>query len=132
MMQYILSKIVEKFPKSNVKRTNRTLKKMHLDGYAVSLASITIPVYLFGLDQTQTDRCLDVIYEHDVGCFVCGSDNGFTILHEFDSLVDDSSTEEYIKNFTETLIRELSNIEMEFATTQTVTIQYGDAYYGEW
>lgn len=131
-MQYIFSKIKENFPKSNVSRTNRTLKKMHLDGYAVSLASITIPVFLFGLDQTQTDRCLDVIYEHDDGCFVYSSDIGFTILHEFDSLTDDISTEKYIHDFIENLIRELSNVEMEFATTQKVTIVYGDAYYGEW
>lgn len=131
-MQHIFSKIKENFPKSNVSRSHRTLKKMHLEEYAVSLASIEIPVYLFGLDQAQTDRCLDVIYEHDVGCFVCGHDSGFIILHEFDSLLDDTSTEEYIRNFTNKLICELSSIEMEFATVQTIATQYGDAYYGEW
>ncbi|EMR6005932.1 hypothetical protein WJW27_002632 [Escherichia coli] len=131
-MQYIISKVNENFPKQKVYRSQRTLKKMHLGGYAVSLASIVIPVKLFSLDQNQIDKCLDVIYEHDVGCFVCGSDNGFTILHEFESLHNDNSTEEYIKTFTKKLMCELSNIEMEFATVETINITYGDAYYGEW
>ncbi|EHU8780923.1 hypothetical protein N0S44_000153 [Escherichia coli] len=131
-MQYIFSKVNENFPKQKVYRSQRTLKKMHLDWYAVSLASIVIPVKLFSLDQKQIDKCLDVIYEHDVGCFVCGSECGFTILHEFESLHDDNSTEEYIKTFTNKLMCELSNIEMEFATVETINITYGDAYYGEW
>ena len=131
-MQIDFFKIKESYPKNKSYRSQRTLKKMHLGEYAVSLASIKIPVFLFGLEQNQTDLCLDVIYEHDTGCFICGDDNGFLILHEFESLPDDNSTKEYIKKFTENLIRELANIEMEFATIETVTIQYGDAYYGEW
>lgn len=130
-MQYNFSKVQETYPK-NTNRSNRTLKKMHLGVYAVSLASIVIPVPMFEYSDDIVDKCLDIIYEHDDGCVVMGHKDGFNILIEFDTPIDDNSTKEYIKNFTNKLICELSNTEMEFANINNVTVQYGDAYYGEW
>lgn len=130
-MQYNFSKVKETYPKTT-NRSNRTLKKMHLGAYAVSLASIVIPVKLFELSDDVVDKCLDIMYEHDDGCCVMGHKTGFNILIEFDSKLDDVSTEEHIKNFTNKLICELSNTEMDFVNIPKVTVQYGDAYYGEW
>lgn len=130
-MQYIFYKVQETFPKST-QRSNRNLKKMHLGEYSVSLASIIIPVHLFAFSTDVQDKCLDVIYEHDDGCFVCGHKDGVMILSEFDSLSTDEQEKEYIENFINKMICELSNIEMEFANVDTITVQYGDAYYGEW
>lgn len=130
-MQYNYTKVQEHFPK-NTRRSNRTLKKLHLGTYAVSLASINIPIALFDFPTDVVDKCLDIIYEHDDGCFVIGATNGFTILHEFESKLDDCSTKTYLQNFIEKIICELSNTEMEFANVQSISIEFGDAYYGEW
>ncbi|EON7637146.1 hypothetical protein ABV23_RS01470 [Escherichia coli] len=130
-MQYNFSKVKENFPKYTY-RSHRNIKKMHLEGYAVSLASVIIPVHLFELDQTQVDKCLDIIYEHDSGCCICGHDKGFMLLHEFDSLPTDEETQQHITEFINKLLCELTNTEMEFANIQEVAVQYGDAYYGEW
>ena len=127
-MQYTFEKVKENFPKKTY-RSQRTLKKMHLGTYARTLINVLIPVKLFDLHQDIMNKCLDLIYELDDNSFVSSTENGFSIIIETNTPTDiESETKQYTNN----LLRELSNIEMEFASVDKITVQYGDAYYGEW
>lgn len=130
-MQYNFTKVRENFP-TKTYRSQRTLKKMHLQSYAVTLVSIIIPVDLFSLEREQLLKCLDVICEHDNGSFVCSNGHHVSILTETPTQDEDASTEQFAQNYTNELMYALSNVEMEFANVKTITVSYGDAYYGEW
>lgn len=130
-MQYVFEKVKEKFP-SKTYRSERTLKKLHLGKHAKTLISINFPVSVF--DCIDTDESLfysimDVLYEHDSGCFVHSTQTGF-------ALVVDISTERFseddVKKFIENVLYDLTNIDSKFAEIESITVQYGDAHYGEW
>ncbi|AQW88830.1 putative structural protein [Erwinia phage pEa_SNUABM_50] len=125
-MQYTFDKVKENYPK-RAYRSKRTLKKLHLQEFGVVLASIVINASVF--DSQYCDTLLDAMYEHDDGIFVCGGKDTTTVLVEIP--VGDFSID-YVKNYCHKLLLDLSEIDLSFAEIENITVQYGDAYYGEW
>lgn len=125
-MQYSFEKINEKFPKTSA-RSNRTLKKLHLREYAETLVSIELTAGIF--DNISENKMLDAMYEYDDNMFVCGGINGTTVMFQIET---SNFSEESIEKYCDGLLLILSEIEISFAEIGKVTIQYGDAYYGEW
>jgi uncharacterized protein YggL (DUF469 family) len=125
-MQYTFSKVKESLPKTSA-RSKRTIKKLHLNEFAESLVSIDLTAGLF--DSPFEGELLDAIYEYDDSTFIGGSSNATNILIQIKS---SDFSEEYIKKYCEDLLFILSNIEPQFAEIGHITVQYGDAYYGEW
>lgn len=129
-MQITFSKVKETFPKKTY-RSERALKKMHLGMYAETLASIRIDVPLFDLgDKNIENACLDAICEYDNSSFIFTNDGeSFTILTTFSALND---AEPFVEQYITNLLCNLTLISMEFASVENITVEYGDAYYGEW
>lgn len=117
-----------KFPKKT-NRSKRLQKKMSLNEFAVNLAVITVDIPLFFLgDETLEDECLDMIYRHDDGCFICGCADSFMLYSEY-SPTEDSKT--YITNYVSELFSKLATVSDKFTEINTITVRYGDANYGE-
>ena len=126
IMQYTITKAKETFPKTT-SRSKRTLKKLHLGEFAELLVSIDLEAGIFS--SPFEDELLDAMYEFDSGCFVGGSLSKTSILTQVKT---SEFSEDYIKKYCEDLLFILSNIEPQFAEIGHITIEYGDAYYGEW
>lgn len=128
-MQYNFVKVSENLPK-NATRSKRTLKRMHLKEFAVVLVDIIFPIDNSNLSNDKIDSIFDVIFEHDDGSLAtAGFHGGFSILFE---IPVSKFSEDYVKEYCTKLLFDLSNIDMEFAKIESINVQYGDAYYGEW
>lgn len=125
-MQYSFEKLKETFPKTS-SRSKRTLKKMHLGEFAETVVLIDFPTATFGTPFEW--ELLDAMYEHDSGICVGGNSKS---THMLVQIKTSEFSEEYIKKYCEDLLFALSNIEPHFAEIEHITVQYGDAYYGEW
>ncbi|SOK59114.1 hypothetical protein [Yersinia phage fHe-Yen9-03] len=125
-MKYTFTKVKENYPKRTY-RSKRTLKKLHLQDYGVVLSSIVINIPVF--ESQYCDSLLDIMYEHDNGIFIFGTDKTTTILVEIP--VDKFSIEN-VKKYCYELLLNLSEIDQNFAEIERIMVDYGDAYYGEW
>lgn len=125
-MQYTFEKIKEKYPKTTA-RSKRSLKKLHLDEFAVTLVSIDFPATLFG--NPDEFKLLDAMWEYDNDIFVGGSLSGTNIMFQIKT---SEFSEDYIKEYCKGMLLILSEIEPSFAEIEFITVVYGDAYYGEW
>ena len=125
-MEYNFLKVNETFPKCT-SRSKRSLKKLHLYEFADTLIYIDFPVATYGNDNE--DVLLDIIHEHDNSCFVFASANNTNIMFDVKT---SEFTEEMVKEYCHGLLLRLSEVEPNFAQIEKITINYGDAYYGEW
>lgn len=126
-MQYLFEKVKENYPKRTY-RSKRSLKKMHLKEYAETIVSINfLADVLFSANE---NKLLDAMYDFDSNMFVCSSVNDSTNVIFYMSTADFSF--EYVEKYCNDLLLVLSNIEPTFAEIENITVQYGDAYYGEW
>lgn len=125
-MEYNFLKVNETFPKIT-SRSKRSLKKLHLHEFADTLIYIDFPAVIYGNDNE--DLLLDIIHEHDNNCFVLASSDKTSIM--FNVKTSDFS-EEMVKEYCHGLLLRLSEVEPNFAKIENITINYGDAYYGEW
>lgn len=134
-MNITFTKLNDKFPKK-AKRSDRTMKKLHLGSYAETCVDVYLP-FKNNLERTSDDvadklfdRLLDAV-ESVTGKFeTCGlSLEQFTILYCVPSDSFDVQTE---KAKIVEIIRALSDVEPAFAEVEEVTVVHGDAWYGEW
>lgn len=134
-MVITFNKLNDKFPKK-AKRSDRTMKKLHLGSYAETCVDVTFP-FKNKLARTPDDvedklfdRLLDAV-ESVTGSFeTCGlSLDQFSILYCVPSSTFDAQKEE--EKIVE-IVRALSDVEPAFAEVQEVTVIHGDAWYGEW
>lgn len=126
-MQYLFEKVKENFPKRTY-RSKRSLKNMHLNEYAETIVSINfLADVLFAEDK---NTLLNAMYEYDSNMFVSGSVKYGTNIIFYIPTADFSF--EYVEKYCNDLLLVLSNIEPTFAEIESITVQYGDAYYGEW
>ena len=126
-MQYSFEKVKENYPKRTY-RSKRSLKKMHLKEYAETIVSINfLADVLFAENE---NVLLNAMYEFDSNMFVCGSVNQGTNVIFYMPTADFSF--EYVEKYCNDLLLVLSNIEPTFAEIESIAVQYGDAYYGEW
>lgn len=125
-MQYIFEEVKGNFPKTAT-RSKRTMKKLHIGEYAETLVSVELNADTF--DTPYEGELLDAMYEYDDGIFVGSNGGGTYILAQ---LLTSEDIEDKIKKYCEDLLFVLSDIEPKFAEIESITVQYGDAYYGEW
>lgn len=126
-MQYSFKKVKENYPKRTY-RSKRSLKKMHLKEYAETIVSINFLADV--LFSENKNALLDSMYEFDSNMFVCSSVNEGTNVIFYMPTADFSF--EYVEKYCNDLLLVLSNIEPTFAEIESIAVQYGDAYYGEW
>ena len=134
-MNITFTKLNDKFPKK-AKRSDRTMKKLHLGSYAETCIDVYIPFKnkldrsLADSDDTLFDRLLDAV-ESVTGRFeTCGLDlSHFTIMYCVNTSTFDVQKVEH--TVTE-ILRALSEVDQAFAEVQEVTVTHGDAWYGEW
>ncbi|AMM43871.1 virion structural protein [Pectobacterium phage vB_PcaM_CBB] len=126
-MQYSFEKVKENYPKRTY-RSKRSLKKMHLKEYAETIVSINLLADVFF--SANENKLLDAMYEFDSNMFVCSSVNDGTNVIFYMPTADFSF--EYVEKYCNDLLLVLSNIEPTFAEIESIAVQYGDAYYGEW
>lgn len=126
-MQYTFTEVNANYP-TRTYRSKRTLKKLHLQEFSKTLFKISLDISLF--DTEKEDALLDAIYEYDNGVFVYGDiTSATTILVEMNT---DKFSPDYVMQYCTILLTELSAIDVRFAELENITIEYGDAYYGEW
>lgn len=126
-MQYLFEKVKENYPKRTY-RSKRSLKKMHLKEYAETIVSINLLADVFFT--ANENKLLDAMYEFDNNMFICSSENDGTNVIFYMPTADFSF--EYVEKYCNDLLLVLSNIEPTFAEIESIAVQYGDAYYGEW
>ncbi len=125
-MQYTFTEVKSVYPKRTY-RSKRTLKKMHLNEFSEMLIDIHLPVQLF--DTEKEWILLDTIYEFDDNTFVFGDLSSTNIMIQVPS---DKFDTESVKQYCLDLLTELSAIDISFAEIESIVVNYGDAYYGEW
>lgn len=125
-MQYTFTEVKSVYPKRTY-RSKRTLKKMHLQEFREMLIDIHLPVQLF--DSEKEWVLLDAIYEFNDNVFVSGSLTSTNIMIQVPA---DKFDSESVKQYCLDLLTELSAIDINFAEIESIVVNYGDAYYGEW
>lgn len=130
-MNFTFEQIQETFPK-HANRSKRLRKKLHVDDFAEIMFSFTLKIPVFDLSPKLQDACLDIMCEHDAGCFIFSdsSSASFSVLSEL--LKKSVKNQEEIISYITNLISKLSEVEKEFRNIDAVHVTYGDAYYGEW
>lgn len=125
-MQYTFTEVKAVYPKRTY-RSKRTLKKMHLQEFREMLIDIHLPAPLF--DTEKEWELLDAIYEFDDNTFVFGDLSSTNIMIQVPA---DKFDPESVKQYCLDLLTELSAIDLQFAEIESIVVNYGDAYYGEW
>lgn len=130
-MKYNITKVKDKFPK-RAARSERTKKKMHLDNYAETIIDVYIPLMV---DTTEIynnlfDRLLDALYDNNKGFETLGMYGGnFTLIASYST---SEFTEQVAIDYVNDVMRIITEVEPSFAEVNEVTINHGDAWYGEW
>lgn len=125
-MKYEFTKVNENYLKRKT-RSKRSDKKLHLGDYAETLFEMILDVNIFNM--STVDEVLDIMYEHDSRMSVHASGNKTHIMVQ---LPTSTFNEIYVEQYCAGLLFELTKVEQDFANLNTITVQYGDAYYGEW
>lgn len=125
-MQYTFTEVKSVYPKRTY-RSKRTLKKMHLNEFSEMLLDIHLPAALF--DTEKELALLDAIYEFNDNTFVFGDLSSTNIMIQ---VPEDKFNTESVKQYCLDLLTELSAIDVAFAEIESIVVNYGDAYYGEW
>lgn len=125
-MQYTFTEVKSVYPKRTY-RSKRTLKKMHLNEFSEMLLDIHLPAALF--DSEKELALLDAIYEFNDNTFVFGDISSTNIMIQVPA---DKFNTESVKQYCLDLLTELSAIDVAFAEIESIVVNYGDAYYGEW
>lgn len=130
-MNFTFEQIQETFPK-HANRSKRLRKKLHIDDFSEILFSFTLQIPVFDLPQNLQDACLDIMCDHDAGCFIFSDSSTASFKMLSGALKKSENNKEEIISYITDLILKLAEVEKEFRNIDTVHVQYGDAYYGEW
>jgi hypothetical protein len=126
-MKYTFHEVNSTYPKRTY-RSKRTLKKLHLDDFSQTLFNVCLSIALFDSDKEY--ELLDAIYDFYNGVSVYGDTTSTTnILVEIDT---NKFSPDYAMQYCDILLTKLSAIDGRFAELKNITIEYGDANYGEW
>lgn len=126
-MKYTFNEVKATYPKRTY-RSKRTLKKLHLDDFSKTLFKLCLGITLF--DSDKENELLDAIYNFDSGVFVYGDTISTTnIMVEIDT---NKFSPDYAMQYCDIVLTKLSAIDGRFAELKNITIEYGDANYGEW
>ena len=136
-MNITFTKLKDDFPKK-AKRSDRTMKKLHLGPYSQTCVDVCIK---YDGSDIEHDYFMDVLYDKlfdsmyslpftESELQTCSTSRSeYSILY---CMPTSQFSEELIRERINEVLRLFSEIEPSFSDVKEVNVLYGDAWYGEW